>query len=138
MVQASLVYGHRRELRRAPTAAAGGGLWRNRTTVVQMMQYRAPEMRELTVELSRCSRSTIMDGADRNLADSGELLQRGTANIRWFGPPLLDSFLQEVLGVDAELQSFSVRLRVASSDGDETWPELGFRETMQRVSGKKN
>jgi hypothetical protein len=39
-------------------------------------------MRKLTVELSRCSKSSIMDGADRNLADSGELLQRGTANIR--------------------------------------------------------
>jgi hypothetical protein len=37
-----------------------------------------------------------------------------------------------------ELQSFSVGLRVASSDGDETWPELGFRETMLRVSGRKN
>jgi hypothetical protein len=39
-------------------------------------------MRKLTVELSRCSKSSIMDRADRNLADSGELLQRGTANIR--------------------------------------------------------
>jgi hypothetical protein len=60
-----------------------------------------------------------MDGADRYLADSGELLQRGMAKIQWFGPPLLDSFLLEFLGVDSELQSFSVRLRVASSDGDE-------------------
>jgi hypothetical protein len=81
---------------------------------------------------------SIMDGADRNLTESGKLLQRGTVNIWWFGPPLLDSFLLEVLGVDAELQRFLMRLRVASSDGDETWPELGFREAMQRVSGKKN
>jgi hypothetical protein len=39
-------------------------------------------MRKLTVELSRCSESSIMDGADRNFADSGEWLQRKTANIR--------------------------------------------------------
>jgi hypothetical protein len=39
-------------------------------------------MRKLTVELSRCSKSSIMDEADRYLADSGELLQRGTAKIQ--------------------------------------------------------
>jgi hypothetical protein len=38
-------------------------------------------MRELTVELSRCSKLSIMDGADRNLTESGKLLQRGTVNI---------------------------------------------------------
>jgi hypothetical protein len=39
-------------------------------------------MRKLTVELSRCLKSSIMDGADRYLIDSGELLQRGTTKIR--------------------------------------------------------
>jgi hypothetical protein len=39
-------------------------------------------MRKLTVELSRCSKPSIMDGADRYLTDSGELLQRGTAKIQ--------------------------------------------------------
>jgi hypothetical protein len=36
-------------------------------------------------------------------------------------PPLLNSTLQEILGDEAELQSFSVKLRVASSDGAGTW-----------------
>jgi hypothetical protein len=34
-------------------------------------------------------------------------------------PPLLDSTLQEILGDEAELQSFLVRLWVASSNDDE-------------------
>jgi hypothetical protein len=60
----------------------------------------------------------MIDGNRRSFADFGEYLQKGTVDYRRFGPPLLDSFLLESLGVDAELQSFSVSLRVASSDGD--------------------
>jgi hypothetical protein len=55
----------------------------------------------------------------RSFADSGEHLRKGTVDYQRFRPPLTDSFLWEVLGVEAELQSFLVRLRVASSDGDD-------------------
>jgi hypothetical protein len=34
-------------------------------------------------------------------------------------PPLTDSFLRDVLGVETELQGWSARLMVASSNGDE-------------------
>jgi hypothetical protein len=39
-------------------------------------------MRKLTVKLSRCSKSSIMDGADHNLADAGGLLQRKMVKFR--------------------------------------------------------
>jgi hypothetical protein len=51
-------------------------------------------------------------------ANSGEMLRKGTVKIHRLSPPLLDSFLQEVLGIKAELQSLTVRLRVSSSDGE--------------------
>jgi hypothetical protein len=38
---------------------------------------------------------------------------------RRFKPPLIDSFLREVLGAEAELQGLTVRLRVTCSDGEE-------------------
>jgi hypothetical protein len=60
----------------------------------------------------------MVDGNRRSFADSGEYLRKGTVDYRRFGPPLLDSFLLEVLCVEVELQSFSVNLRVVSSDGD--------------------
>jgi hypothetical protein len=69
------------------------------------------------------------------LADSGEHLRKGIAKIRRFRPPLLDSFLLEVLGVDAELQSLTVRLRVTSSGGGKSWPELGFRVLREKLEG---
>jgi hypothetical protein len=76
-------------------------------------------MRKLTVELSRCSKSSIMDGADRNLADSGELLQRGTVKIRRLRPPSHDYSLREILCVEAELQGLTLRLPMTCSDGEE-------------------
>jgi hypothetical protein len=69
------------------------------------------------------------------LVDSGEHLRKGIAKTRRFRPPLLDSFLLEVLGVDAELQSLTVRLRVTSSDGRKSWPELGFRGLREKLEG---
>jgi hypothetical protein len=70
--------------------------------------------------------------------NSDEPCGQGIGRLRQLDAPHLDS-----LGVDdyldgMELQSFSVGLQVASSDGDKTWPVLGFRVTMQRVSGRKN
>jgi hypothetical protein len=51
------------------------------------------------------SRSTAMiaDGGELAFADSGELLQRGMADSRRLRLPLLDSTLQEILDVEAEL-----------------------------------
>jgi hypothetical protein len=60
-----------------------------------------------------------MDGADRNLADSGELLQRGMAKIRRLRPPSLDSSLREILCIEAELQGLSLRLPMTCSDGED-------------------
>jgi hypothetical protein len=64
------------------------------------------------------SKSTIAAGIEHGFADSGEMLRNGMEKIRRLSPPLLDSFLQEVLGIKAELQSLTVRLRVSSSDGE--------------------
>jgi hypothetical protein len=59
-----------------------------------------------------------MDGVDRNLTDSGELLQRGTAKIRRLRPPSLDSSLWEILCIEAELQGLTLRLPMTWSDGE--------------------
>jgi hypothetical protein len=59
----------------------------------------------------------IVDGSELGFTDSGEMLRKGTVDYRRFRPPLIDSFLREVLGVEAELQGLTVRLRVSSSDG---------------------
>jgi hypothetical protein len=60
---------------------------------------------------------TIIDRSRRSFADSGEHLRKGTVDYRRFRSPLIDSFLREVLGVEAELQGLSARLRETSSDG---------------------
>jgi hypothetical protein len=54
------------------------------------------------------------------------MMWKGTIDYQRFRPPLIDSFLWEVLGIEAELQGLTVRLRVTSSDGGKSWPELGF------------
>jgi hypothetical protein len=69
-------------------------------------------------------------------ANSGEMLRKGTEKIHRLSPPLLDSFHQEVLGVEAELQSLTVRLRVSSSDGEKNQPKLGFQAS-GKSSGKE-
>jgi hypothetical protein len=56
-----------------------------------------------------------------------KLRRKGTDDSQRFRPPLLNSFLLEVLGIEAELQSLTVRLRVTSNDGGKSWPKLGFR-----------
>jgi hypothetical protein len=78
---------------------------------------------------------SIETGDELKLADFSEHLRKGIAKIRRFRPPLLDSFLLEVLGVDAELQSLTVRLQVTSSDGGKSWPELGFRVLREKLEG---
>jgi hypothetical protein len=45
---------------------------------------------------------SIETGDELKLADSGEHLRKGIAKIRRFRPPLLDSFLLEVLGEHIE------------------------------------
>jgi hypothetical protein len=60
-----------------------------------------------------------MDGADRNLADSGELLQRGMAKICRLRPPSLDSSLREILCIKAELQGLTLRLPMTYSNGED-------------------
>jgi hypothetical protein len=75
-------------------------------------------MHKLTRVLPRGSTTAIVDGNRRSFADSGEYLQKGTVDYRRFRPPLTDSFLWEVQGIEAELQGLSARLQVASSDGD--------------------
>jgi hypothetical protein len=55
-----------------------------------------------------------------------KLQRKGTDGSQRFRPPLLDSFLLEVLGIEAELQSLTVRLRVTSNDGRKSWSKLGF------------
>jgi hypothetical protein len=65
---------------------------------------------------------SIETGDELKLVDSGEHLQKGIAKPRRFRQPLLDSFLLEVLGVDAELQSMRLKLWETSNDGEEAWP----------------
>jgi hypothetical protein len=48
-------------------------------------------------------------------------------------PPGLPGLVEEDEEVTAELWSFSARLRVASIDGDETWPELGFQSPARKL-----
>jgi hypothetical protein len=66
------------------------------------------------------------------------LLQRETVKIRRLRPSLLDSTLQETLGVEAELQGWTERPRVTLSDDGGHRPELGFQSAMRRTSGGKN
>jgi hypothetical protein len=75
-------------------------------------------MRKLTVKLSRCSKSLIMDGADRNLTDSGELLQRGTAKIHRLRLSEFDSCSKDIYSNMAELWGFSLWLGKAYSGED--------------------
>jgi hypothetical protein len=49
----------------------------------------------------------------------------------------LDSFFLEVLGVEADLRSLMARLRVTSSDGGKSWPELGFTGTAERARARE-
>jgi hypothetical protein len=74
----------------------------------------------------------IANGGELGFVDSGELLQRGMADCQRFRPPLLDSSILEVLGVEAEVQSLTVKLWVTSSDSEKSRPELGFWGLMQR------
>jgi hypothetical protein len=53
--------------------------------------------------LPRGSTTAIVDGSRRRFADSSEHLRKGTVDYQRFRPPLTDSFLREVLGVEAEL-----------------------------------
>jgi hypothetical protein len=76
-------------------------------------------MHKLTVELIDCSEVPIVDGDELGFADSGEVLQKGSIDYRRFRPPLIDSFLWEVLDVEAHLRSIMVELRTASRDGEE-------------------
>jgi hypothetical protein len=85
--------------------------------------------------LKRCPDISIETGDELKLADFGEHLRKGITKIRRFRPPLLDSFLLEVLGVDAELQSLTVRLQVTSSDDGKSWPKLGFRVLREKLEG---
>jgi hypothetical protein len=95
-------------------------------------------MRKLTVELIDCSEAPIVDGDERGFADSGEVLRKGSIDYRRFRPPLIDSFHWKVLDVEAQLRSITVELRMASRDGDETWPELGFRHLQRRARERGN
>jgi hypothetical protein len=52
-----------------------------------------------------------------------------------WGLPCLPGLIEEDKEVTAELWSSSAILRVASIDGDGTWPELGFR-FLQEILGK--
>jgi hypothetical protein len=47
----------------------------------------------------------IVDEGELALANSGELLQRGMADFERLRLPFLDSTLQEILGVEAELRA---------------------------------
>jgi hypothetical protein len=79
----------------------------------------------LTLMLIGWSKAAEVVGDEYPAKNSDEPCGQGIGRLRRLDAPQLDS-----LGVDdyldgMELQSFSVGLRVASSDGDETWPELG-------------
>jgi hypothetical protein len=76
-------------------------------------------MHKFTVELIDCSEAPIVDEDERGFADSGEVLRKGSIDYRQFRPPLIDSFLWEVLDVEAHLRSIMVELRTASRDGEE-------------------
>jgi hypothetical protein len=81
------------------------------------------------------SESAIAAGIELGFADSGEVLYRGMADSGRFRPPLSDSFLRDVLGVKTELQGWSARLMVASSNGDELdWARVSvtYRDGRER------
>jgi hypothetical protein len=48
-------------------------------------------------------------------------------------PPSLRGLVEDDEEVTAELWSFSLRLRVASIDGNGTWPELGFQSPARKL-----
>jgi hypothetical protein len=60
-------------------------------------------MRKITMELMDCSEVPIVDKDEHSFADFGEVLQKETTDSGRWRPPLLDSSLQKVLGVEAEL-----------------------------------
>jgi hypothetical protein len=60
-------------------------------------------MRKLTVELMDCSKMPTVDGGEHGFADFGEVPQEETADSERWRPPLLNSSLQEFLGVEADL-----------------------------------
>jgi hypothetical protein len=62
---------------------------------------------------------TIINRSELGFANSGEVLRKESTDYRRFRPPLLDSFLWEVLCVEAELHGLTLRLRMTSSDGEE-------------------
>jgi hypothetical protein len=66
-------------------------------------------------------------GGDCKIKNYGEVWRKETMNSGRWRHPLLDSSFQKVLGVEADLWSITEKLGTASSDGERTWPKLGFR-----------
>jgi hypothetical protein len=66
-------------------------------------------------------------GGDFKIKNSDEVWRKETMKSGRWRHPLLDSSFQKVLGVEADLWSITAELGTASSDGEGTWPELGFR-----------
>jgi hypothetical protein len=81
----------------------------------------------LTLQLKRCSETSIVTGDERGFVVSANSTGKGTTNIWRLRAFQLDSFFLEVLGVEAELRAHTADLRVSSIAGERTWPELGFR-----------
>jgi hypothetical protein len=67
------------------------------------MRQRAPKMRKLTVELMDCSEVPIVDGDKHGFVDSGEVLWKEMVDSGRWRPPLLNSSLQKILGVEVDL-----------------------------------
>jgi hypothetical protein len=61
----------------------------------------------LTVKLAGDSKSMIMAGGELTVADSGDELQKGTANNQHLGPSRPDYFVMETTGSTAELLRYS-------------------------------
>jgi hypothetical protein len=65
-------------------------------------------------------------GVETNFINSSDVWEKETTNSGRWRHPLLDSSFQKVLGIEADLWSITAELGTASSDGERTWPELGF------------
>jgi hypothetical protein len=81
------------------------------------MRKRAPRMRKLTTILLWWSTRAIEDINRLTVADSGDVLRRGTSDSRRQRPPLLDSYLPEDQGDKAPLLGHSPELEMISNDG---------------------
>jgi hypothetical protein len=93
---------------------------------------------KLTRVLPRGSTTALVDGIELGFADSGELLQKGTAKFIQLRPSLLDSFNIYGPGSMAELQDYSMVTGVTSIADERARLELGFRVPARKLEREES